>query len=311
MRLAVIADIHANLPALQAVLEDLEAYHPDAVLAAGDLVLGGPQPVEVLQALRALPLVCIRGNNEEYLLEYGRAPEKYNGKRWAPLHWTYARLGASDLEWIANLPRTLSFAPDGATALRMVHGSPPGCPQGGLVPDDARVLELFRRAHLVPPDNAPTPLSDALAVVSEPNLICAHTHIPWQQRIDGRLVFNPGSVGAPINEERAACYARLEWREGALLEWSEENWQVELRAVEYNYRVLLDSYTHDGYLPLGGAFARACLLNALTGLNYAWFFVQHAASLAQRAGLPPDTLPDDLWDEAERTFDWLDVETLV
>jgi predicted phosphodiesterase len=302
MRCAVLADIHDNLPALQAVLADLQSFQPEIVLVAGDMLLGGPYPAEVMAELRALPAVVIRGNNEGYLLEYSQAPQKFAEKRWAALRWSYAHLGSDNLAWIARLPEQTTFTPPGVTPVRMLHGSPHRTNQG-LVPDDEKVLELFRTARLVPPDNSPAPLSEALALVSEPTLVCAHTHIPWQQCVDGRLVFNPGSVGASIDGDRRAHYARLEWQDS--------DWQVELCTVEYDYRALLDGYTQNNLLVQGGAFSRACLLNSLTGVNYAWFFVQHAAALAQQAGLPADCIPDDIWDQAERTFDWVEAKELV
>src|SRR2546423_5091735 len=128
MRLAVVSDIHGNLPALEAVLADLEKVRPDAVVLGGDLALGGPHPVEVVDRLRQLGWPSVLGNTDEALDEQ-RLPEK--------LHATFVgmaaartreMLGPERVDWLTNLP--LEWRGDGV----------------GLVPAAPRGLSAVRAA---------------------------------------------------------------------------------------------------------------------------------------------------------------------
>ncbi len=78
MRIAVLADIHGNLPALETVLSDIRAENVDGIIVAGDTT-GGPDPIETFNQLRALNVCAIRGNSEDYFLTYdnGDAPEAW------------------------------------------------------------------------------------------------------------------------------------------------------------------------------------------------------------------------------------------
>jgi len=300
MRLAILADIHANLPALEAVLADIQQYDVDGIIVAGDLIGGGPQPAEVVRLLRSLDSLMIRGNNEDYFLAYeaGDAPDNWRvSYQWATLRWSYRRLDRETLDFIALLPGQRVIALDGIAPIRVVHGSPQS-PSGRLFPDhDPAKLHWFRKAGLLPPDRDPDRLDVTLAQINEPVLVCGHTHIPWKQEQEGRMVLNPGSVGAPINGDVRAQYALLTWQDG--------HWQAEHRAVPYDLGHIRAAFRESGLLAAGGAFARACLLAIETGLNVAGHFVSHVYGLAAEAGFEScDVVPDAIWEHAVDTFDW-------
>lgn len=133
--------------------------------------------------------------------------------------------------------------------------------------------------------------------MDETVLICGHTHIPWQGRHGRKLALNPSSVGAPLTGDPRAQYATLQWEDG--------EWQVQFHSVDYDRARVRRAYEQGGLLEAAPGMARACLVNVETGLNVAWFFVNYAYRLAQaRGAVTHPVLPDDLWDEACRTFDW-------
>ena len=108
MRFAILADIHGNVPALEAVLDDLERHAVDGIMVAGDII-GGAQPLKTLQLLRPLKVWMIRGNGEKYYLDYaaGTAPESWQwSEQWASMRWLYRRLTAPTLEFLASSSRT-------------------------------------------------------------------------------------------------------------------------------------------------------------------------------------------------------------
>ena len=256
MRLAVMSDIHGNLPALEAVLEDLQPYEPDGILAAGDFI-GGPQPVETMRLLRSLDSWMIRGNSDTGLLRYGlgNAPDAhYTHRQFALLRWAHRHVDQETFDLIRSLPGQRVVEIDGTAPIRMVHGSPRN-------PSES----IF-------PDRDPATLDLALAQTGEPVLVCGHTHIPWKVEQGGRLALNPGAVCGPLNGQVCAQYALLTWRDG--------RWQVEHRAVSYDLELVRAAFWTSGLLKEGGALARSFLLSIETGQNVADDFFLHAYGLA-------------------------------
>ncbi len=299
MHLAVIADIHGNLPALEAVLTDARQHEVEGYVVAGDFS-DGPQAPDVLRTLLTLNGWMIRGNRENYFLAYdaGDAPESwYTGGQWAGLRWMYRRLGRETLNFIASLPEQRVISIDGRAPIRVVHGSLSSA-SGLLLPErDAVARALYERAGLLRLGYRHAGLAAALAQIDEPVLICAHSHIPWQEEHADRLVFNPGSVGAPINEDVRAQYALLTWEDG--------RWQVEQRAIQYDLLRTRAAYHESGELAAGGAMARAFLLCVETGRNVPGWFVDTVRRLARKAGYKDlNSVPEALWEQAETTFDW-------
>lgn len=293
VRLAVLADIHGNLPALEAVLGDVEQHKVDTLIVAGDLT-GGPQDVQVIQRLRSLDSWMIRGNREEYLLNF----DMRGGKHWAFLRHLYQRLDNASLDFIASLPGQRVIAPNEAGPIRVVHGSPQGSRDMLLPEHDPVTLQRFKEAGLLSPNYKPTRwVGPTFDKIDENVLICGHTHIPWVRKHKQKLALNPGSVGLPINGDARAQYAILTWQSG--------RWQTEHRAIPYDIDRARAAFYAQGLLEKGGGFARACLLNAETGQNVPGRFIEYAHQIAAQAGFESDAiLPDALWEHIEATFDW-------
>ena len=299
-RLAVLADVHGNLPALEAVLADVQRHRVGGHVVAGDLT-GGPQPVEVLGLLRSLDRCwMIRGNTDNYFLRYdaGDAPDGWRtSKQWSPMRASYRYLDREALDFVAALPEQRIVALDGTAPIRVVHGSPREASESLFPGGDPAKLRVFREAHLLPPGCDPVGLDVVLAQVDEPVLVCGHTHVPWKQEQDGRLVFNPGAVCGPLNGDVRAQYALLTWQDG--------RWQVEHRAVPYDLERVRAVFYESGWLAEGGALSRAFLLSIETGRNVGVYFLDHAYGLAAEAGFEGcDVVPDAIWEQAMDTFDW-------
>jgi putative phosphoesterase len=281
MTLAVLADIHGNTPALEAVLADLQPIHIDGMIVAGDMVVG-PNSTGVIRRLRDLGAWMIRGNNEGYMiqLEAGVGPASWQSARqWAPMRWAYQHLDPESLEFIRSLPMQQVITRPGKDAIRVVHGSP-GNPSEHLYPGYGR--EALQRA---------------VEAINEPVLVCGHSHIPWQEFRDGCLTFNPGAVSAPLNGVTGAQYA--------LLEWKGDGWELDLRHVPYDLDLARQEFVRSGFLEAGGAFAQALLMEIEQGRHVAQAFLNHARQVAVQAGCPElEVIPDEIWAQAEATFDW-------
>lgn len=227
MRLAVVSDIHGNLPALEAVRADIASADVDMVVNLGDIVSGPLWPVETADLLMQLGWPTVRGNHERQVLR--------------PL----AGMGASDRHaaerlherhraWLAGLPATWR-SDDGQ--VHACHGTPASDLQYFLetvTPDFGQ--HGSRGVRPATEAEARERAGDTEAAV----ILCGHTHTPRALQLDdGRLVVNPGSVGLPAYDdahphvhyvETGTPHARY-----ALIERVGSSWSVQLRAVAYDW----------------------------------------------------------------------------
>jgi len=300
MRLAVLADIHGNYLALQAVLADAAAHDVQDVLVAGDHFTGGPFPTETADLLRSRNVLAIRGNTDKRLLTYhtGNGPDAWRtSDQWAAQRWVYERLDSAALDWLAAQPEQTIVELPGTAPIRILHGALHSVGKHMAPPNNARVLAFYERAQIRPIDYGPDFLEQALAQIDEAVLICGHSHIAWTYSQNERQAVNPGSVGRPNNDDTRAQYA--------LLTWSEGRWQVEQRAVPYPMHLVRAAYKERGLLDCGGAISRAAMLGTLTGQAVFGRFASHMLRLARESGAGGrPVIPETVWEQIVSTFDW-------
>jgi predicted phosphodiesterase len=189
-RVAVLADIHANLPALEAVLADAEAAGAEALVLLGDIALG-PMPGPTLDLLADLGdrAIWVHGNCERELItafDGGEIPGP-NGEAAA----ASARLiGRDHRDLLDGLPLTVTLDIAGLGPTLFCHATPRR--------DDEMILV----------DSPPDRWSAVLAAVTEPVMICGHTHMQFDRLAAGHRVVNAGSVGMPYGSP-GACWALL------------------------------------------------------------------------------------------------------
>ncbi len=281
LTIAILADVHGLLPALEAVLEKVSAYPPDAIIIAGDF-LGGPQPLEVLSRLQSLSCHCILGNGEVYMLKmrHGRAPETWwNHRQYDMGRWIYHRLNTDVFGFLDGLKEQMILYPKGTHPVRVVHGSP------------------WDVNKLVFPDENPQDLSRALAMIPEQVLIFAHNHLPGIYHREGKLAVNPGSVGNNLNGDPRASYATLSW--------NGVGWEPKLYYVPYDLDAVVEVFQKTGFLDENRPLSRAFLESVLTAENTALEYIQFASERAKEAGYNGFTaVPDTIWLEAEAEFSW-------
>ncbi|KAB1190766.1 MULTISPECIES: metallophosphoesterase [Haloferax] len=202
MRIALLSDVHGNLPALEAVLDDLPAV--DAVVCAGDVVGYNPWPSECVERIRAVSDVVVRGNHDAAV----ETPSTFEANQMAKAGIEFAaeNLSAEQRTWLRELPESETFADD---SFLLVHSHP------------------TIRGKYVFPSEFPTlrrHLDDYRGIV------VGHTHIQHSALIDGRLILNPGSVGQPRDSDARAAYAVLDT----------EAHDVDCRRVEYDINRVID-----------------------------------------------------------------------
>jgi putative phosphoesterase len=193
---AVITDIHANLPALQAALARIDALGIERVYCGGDLVGYGPHPNEVCALIRDHDIPTIYGNYDYAIARdlddcgcaYVTPHDRELGQQ--SVKWTLARTDRRSKDFMRELPFDLHFAV-GATDVHLVHGSP------------RKVNEyLF--------EDKPARLYERLAAAEQAAvLVFGHTHKPWIHEYGGVLFVNCGSVGKPKDGDPRGAFAVL------------------------------------------------------------------------------------------------------
>jgi putative phosphoesterase len=178
MRVAALYDVHGNLPALGAVLADVDGEAPDAIVCGGDLV-AGPFPAECFDLLREREAVFIRGNADRLVLA-GAGDDA----------WALPRLTEEQRAAVAAWPETHFIDVDGLGTVLFCHGSPRS---------DEEMLTVLTREELV---------AEAVADVAADVVVCGHTHHQFDRRVGNLRVVNAGSVGLPY-EGRAGAYWAL------------------------------------------------------------------------------------------------------
>lgn len=196
MRIAAIYDVHGNLPALQAVLADIDRQSLDAILVGGDLA-SGPMPRETLDLLMQLGERArfIRGNSDrEVVAQYdGRQPATGDGENsFAPvLAWTAERISRKQRDFLASLPELAVLEVDGLGDVLFCHGSPRS--------DEEIITSATSESRL----------QVMLAGVRQNVVVCGHTHMQFERHIEGKRVVNAGSVGMPYEGRPGAYWLRL------------------------------------------------------------------------------------------------------
>ena len=188
MRVAAIYDIHGNLPALEAVLQEIRQAEVGLIVVGGDVV-PGPLPRETLACLLdiGIPVQCICGNGEVAVLEQmaGREPAAVPEQYRPIIRWTAQQLHPEDERLLAGWPKTLRVQIPGLGEVLFCHATPRNENEcfTRLTPED-RLLPVFEGldVHLV---------------------ICGHTHMQFDRMIGGIRVVNAGSVGMPFGESGA------------------------------------------------------------------------------------------------------------
>jgi len=255
--IALLSDIHGNLPAFDAVTADITQRRPDGVYVLGDMINGCPWSAGVVDLLFALGWPMLLGNHEDAVLQLGspRMEARYHDhERYAALWWTRAHLAGEHLAALSALPleTTLTF-PD-APPLRLIHGLP------------GNFFVGFR------PDSPASWVARRLAAVAESTVAGGHTHVAMARRIarpDGGdwQVINSGSAGVSYDGDPRASYV---WLTG-----DPDGWQVEIRRVDYDRAALAQGYRQSGLAAAGGTLGEMFLRSVLSGqpwvADYLWW----------------------------------------
>ena len=245
MRLAVISDIHGNLAAFEAVLEDITQQRVDQVVINGDIINTGPDSLACLELAYNTGFALVAGNHERYIRDFDAPdrPEEWQSDLWRPSLWTAQQLG---VERRAALHK-LAWSYEREDVL-IVHAS---------VRHDQD--SLFGWTH-----------EDELAAMFPgdlPSLIIrSHNHIPQFRPWGQRLIVSSGAVGQSLDGSPWAKYVIAEQRNN--------KWLVEHRTVAYDIEATVQRFQQSGYLEWAAPMSRLYLREVMFGTHHIVPFVR-------------------------------------
>jgi len=211
MKVALIGDVHANLPALEAVLAHAHDQGVEAIWNVGDFVGYGAFPDSVVQRLRKENVLSIAGNYDLKVLQFKQKREKWRKKKqrekYLAFKWAYENLSKKSRKYLRFLSKELRLKVKGKRIL-LTHGSP-----------------ASNEEHLTP-DISEERLRKLAKMAKADVILCGHSHQPFARQVDDVWFINPGSVGRPDDGDPRACYA--------ILQIKSEGLQVRHYRLEYD-----------------------------------------------------------------------------
>jgi putative phosphoesterase len=192
MKVALMSDIHANLPALEAVLEDIRPRGVDAIWNMGDMLGYGAFPDEVVNLIKQEKIQNIIGNYDLKVLKVKQKKDNWKKgvppEKWIAYSWAYGKLSKSSINYLISLNEEIKLESDGKKIL-IKHSA--------LDPDEE---------HLTP-DSPDEKFREIASQSGADIIIFGHSHIPFKKKVDGVWFINPGSVGRPGDGDPKASYA--------------------------------------------------------------------------------------------------------
>ncbi len=252
MKIAILGDVHGNLPAFQNAIAHLEHWRPDQVVLTGDIVNRGPCSPECLALAKMkidqegwLPLI---GNHEEYVIDQALPDAPREGpvfEAFRSTYWTYEQLKRDTRDFEDWLPQVELEGQNGRL-VRVAHASVLGT-QAGIFPHMTDRVLVKRGGR------------------PRPSVFAAgHTHFSFQRTVEGVQYVNVGAVGVPFDGDTRSGLAQLTWHEG--------RWQVEIVRLEYDQGQTIRDCQRSGFLTDAGPLSWLILAELLFAESqlFAW-----------------------------------------
>lgn len=210
LRVAVVTDVHGNLQALRAVLDDIHRRGSfDRLIAGGDYCLSGPEPAEAFDLTREYADVLLKGNTDRDIVDEGANDPDLGNKKRASIEWTREQLGAVRIAALDGLAFDERVEPPGGV-LQAVHANP---------------RDLDR--HIFP-DMTDDDLRALVGEVDADVLVFGHLHIPFRRRLGNLRLFDVAACGLPRDGDRRAAWGAFSWS-------PEGGWRGAIHRTEYDH----------------------------------------------------------------------------
>ena len=310
MKIAVISDIHGNLPALNAVLADAKKQGVAEYIFAGDYCLSGPFPDDCITAIRQIEHKhIIRGNEEHYLENLiGKDQGSWTDGQMQISYWCFRNIRPDNLRYLKELPHTLEFTCNGIR-IHVSHASADwmgSCESGMCGP--AVLANRYAQTAVTPEllscDIRSLWDQDAgfqgrLSGLEEGIYLFGHTHVQWSYKAPNRntWLINPGSCGLPLDGiMNTVPYTVIDISENGTVKINE----IRIPFDKQQYAELLKTTAQ---FAQANIWSRVILRELLTAREHMTFFLQHAEQYARQIGDSRRPYTLDTWEKAYA--DWI------
>ncbi len=299
---AVIADIHGNYPALQAVVADAKAKGAEAFLLLGDYIRDTPNLNDTADTIRGLPnCTAIAGNGDAGVLSLDETkPDICEFEQMYPNFWTYKNLSAQNFGYLKSLPETADITVSGGRILHLSHSIP-------LIGHKPRLGAFHSGDYARKMERSPFTLEEGMRdmqntaesltaeVAAYPGDIClfGHNHLQFLGNAAGKILLNPGSCGMPADYDTRAPYATLEDKNGEIA--------IGLHRVEYDLNRTIQSVREFDAFPHADFWGKLRIAILKTGSDLPMSrFWQHARETGD-GGFP---MRNDVWRKVIASYEF-------
>jgi len=317
MRYCIISDIHGNINALEAVLQEAHKQNIDEYIFLGDYYGDLPYPNEIPMKINELskqyPVHMIKGNKEDYLIELHTSnKKKWIHKQFHSLYWNYNELSDDHLQFYMNLPneKTVKYKDfmGKDTSILLVHSIKSRIQNTKF--RDFSSSKFAERYDLAPFSHEEylenimetiakdQQLQSDLMGIDENIILCGHSHIQWHATYDDKLIINAGSCGLPLDYDTSAAYTILEVNESN----AEENYNVFEQRIQYDRKSLILRTKESSYYDYAKDWCDIVFKQLDTGRDEIFFFFEHANEIALSIGEDRWPLTEFVWTQAIATW---------
>ena len=305
MKFAIISDIHGNLPALNAVIEDAEKKRADSFIFVGDYCLSNPFPDECITRIKRLEnKYVIRGNEERYLKNLADKDQStWTDGQMQISYWVYKSLSRENLNYLLSLPAQMDVAQNGIS-LHLSHSS------ADFIEDcehkewrTSKVAERYGDRFILPEtlredihnylDNDKR-FQEIFQSLEEGIYIFGHTHIQWSYKSHDskKILINPGSCGLPLDcVERGMPYTILDISDSG-------NIQVEERRVPFDKEEYIDFLLESEQFDKARVWTRIIAKELKTNREQITFFLKYVEDYATEIGDKQRPFSVSTWERA-------------
>ena len=308
MKIAVLSDVHGNLPALRKVLDDAEKRGVDEFVIAGDYCLSGAWPDECIKTLLDLPKkVMIRGNEESYLENLiGKDQSTWTDGQMQISYYCFRNIKPECLDYILSLPHTAEFERNGVK-IHLAHSSVSFIDDlelGNFGP--AKLSKKYAQAE-VTPESLRTDVYEML--VSDPAFseklnelesgvyIFGHSHVQWSYRSKGVLLVNPGSCGLPLDAVKDSVPYTV------LTITGDGETDVEEIRIPFPMKPYVEELRKTTQYAEANVWTKVIIEELLTAREHLYYFLQFAEKYANEIGDERRPFAVETWEGAYKAWE--------
>jgi len=287
MRYAILADIHSNIDALRAVLEETKNLGIDKYIFAGDYTGIFPYPNEVVKILRDFDdAIITNGNGERALANSAKKDQStWTDGQMQSHYWDYRNLSKENHYFIRNLPKTINFNDNGINIL-ITHKSSDLYGTIEYMKFSSRRVEMYYRENFTGREKILHDIQNFIQTdidfhaasehLTDGIYIFGHTHIQWHARHGGKIYINPGSCGIPLDGVSGAPYT--------VLEIENSNIKITEHRAKYDIKKSIQNMKNSDLYKAAPVWSELMIMQLDTCFEYAWPFIEFADKYANKIG---------------------------